>query len=66
MISSQIMRGREKGWSKKRSFKTFRLFQKLCDLIISLFISKLNNFDPYKNKYKNLSLDKFFILGSKS
>ena len=37
----------------------------IVTLIISLFISKLYNFDPYNNKCKSLSLDKIIISESR-
>ena len=37
----------------------------IVTLIISLFISKLYNFDPCNNKCKSLSLDKIIISESR-
>ena len=67
MISSQIWRGQGKNNTGKRKGLSKRLddFKNfIVSLIISLFIWKLYNFDPYNNKCKNLSLDKILILGS--
>ena len=50
---------RRRGISKRLvDFKSF-----IVSLIVSLFISKLYNFDPYNTKCKSLSLDKFLVLG---
>lgn len=60
MISSQILREQgEKYWSKKSLSKRLNDFKNfIFSIIISLFFSKLFNFDPFKNKCESLSLDK--------
>ena len=63
----QVLRGQgnvdqRRGLSKGlHNFKNF-----VVSLIISLFILKLYNFYQCRNKCKSLSLDKFFILGTRS
>ena len=67
MISSQICRGQGKNNTGQRKDLSKRLDNSknfIVSLMISLFIWKLYNFDPYNNKCKSLSLDKIFILGS--
>ena len=49
--------GQRRGLSKR--LDNFRNF--IVSLIISLFISKLYNFDRYNKKCKSLSLDNFLI-----
>ena len=64
MISTQMLRGKGRyfrGLSKR--LDDFRNF--LVSLIISLFVSKLYNFDPYIIKCKSLSFNTFLILGSR-
>ena len=68
MLRGRGNTGQRRGISKR--LDNFRNF--IVSLIISVFISKLYNFDPYNNnnnnnnnKCKSLSLDNFFILGSR-
>ena len=65
MISLQILRRQGKNIGQRRGLlKHLDIFRNfIVDLIISLFISKLYNFDPCNNKGKRLSSDKFFIFG---
>ena len=55
-----MLRRQEKYWLRKRSFKTLDNFSYfIVSLIISLFILKLYNFDPY-NKFTQ-TLDQYKI-----